>query len=486
LSDRRRSRSGAREAVWPRDHVSSANPPLVADLPYRADSADLFESLVQEASWPVFLDSGRPAGEQGRYDILSADPVARLVTRGAQTWIGTARGTRVSLADPLDLLREALGPLRPGVAGLPFAGGAIGYFAYDLARRFAAIPTLGRDAEGLPEMAVGVYDWAVVVDHHRRETRLVARGAASAGGRFQRLLAGLEARGRRRSHPPFRALAPVSANLSRGQYLARIARIKDYLRDGDCYQVNLAQRFAAPVTGDPWLGYRGLRRLAPAPFSAYLSTPEWQILCTSPERFLQVVEGSVETRPIKGTRARGADGATDAALARALADSAKDRAENLMIVDLLRNDLGKVCAIGSVHVPELFKVEHFPQVHHLVSTVRGRLADGRDALDLLRACFPGGSITGAPKRRAMEIIEALEPHRRGVYCGTIGYIGFDGAMDTNIAIRTLVCSRGLARFWVGGGIVADSDPELEYRETYDKGAALLALLERAEGLRGVR
>jgi len=277
---------------------------------------------------------------------------------------------------------------------------------------------------------------------------------------------------------PFRVLDRVRANLSRAQYLDAFARIQRYLREGDCYQVNLAQRFAAPTQGDPWLAYRELRVMNPAPFGAYLGTPDCQVLCSSPERFLRVRNALVETKPIKGTRPRGADPDEDLRLAAELRASPKDRAENLMIVDLLRNDLGRVCAIGSIEVPTLFAVESFARVHHLVSTVCGRLAAGRTALDLLRACFPGGSITGAPKRRAMEIIEELEPNRRGIYCGAIGYLGFDGAMDTNIAIRTLVHSGGLTRLWAGGGIVADSDAQSEYRETFDKAAPLLDLLER--------
>jgi para-aminobenzoate synthetase component 1 len=256
-----------------------------------------------------------------------------------------------------------------------------------------------------------------------------------------------------------------------------LQRIQRYLHAGDCYQVNLAQRFAAPAQGDPWHAYRRLRRANPAPFGAYLAFDDCCILCGSPERFLQIRNDRVETKPIKGTRPRGRDPDEDRTLAEALRLSPKDRAENLMIVDLLRNDLGKVCAIGSVHVPRLFEIERYAHVHHLVSTVRGRLAAGRSALDLLRACFPGGSVTGAPKLRAMQIIEELEPHRRGVYCGSIGYIGVDGAMDTNIVIRTLVHSAGVARLWAGGGIVVDSDPEAEYRETLDKAAPLLALLE---------
>jgi len=455
----------------------SPDPPQVLDLPYRPDSAPLFASLLGRA-WPMFLDSGRPGCTQGRYDILSADPRRVLVTRGPTTEIRTGSVVQVSRADPFELVQEALGPARPGVPDLPFSGGAIGWFAYDLARRLGPLPCLAADAEGTPELALGIYDWALVVDHEARRSRLVGTDFADLEGYRRRFAEAPADRGAGAPRVPFRVLDRVRANLSRAQYLDAFARIQRYLREGDCYQVNLAQRFAAPTQGDPWLAYRELRVMNPAPFGAYLGAPDCQVLCSSPERFLRVRNALVETKPIKGTRPRGADPGEDLRLAEELRASPKDRAENLMIVDLLRNDLGRVCAIGSIEVPTLFAVESFARVHHLVSTVCGRLAAGRTALDLLRACFPGGSITGAPKRRAMEIIEELEPNRRGIYCGAIGYLGFDGAMDTNIAIRTLVHSGGLTRLWAGGGIVADSVAQSEYRETFDKAAPLLDLLER--------
>lgn len=451
--------------------------PLTRAFPYRPDSSALFAALRQLA-WPVFLDSGRPFSAQGRYDIISAEPSGRLVTRGPRTEIHRAGAVSASLADPFALLGEVLGPVRPGIPDLPFSGGAIGYFGYDLARRLERLPSLAQDAEAIPDMAVGIYDWALVVDHQERRSHLVAPDRASLDERWGLLTAALA--GRAGSPPPgsYRVRDRVRANMSHGRYLESIARIKDYLRAGDCYQVNFAQRFAVPAEGDPWDAYRALRVLNPAPFGAYLDTPECQVLCSSPERFLRLAAGAVETKPIKGTRPRGQDPIEDLLLADALRASPKDRAENLMIVDLLRNDLGKVCAIGSVRVPRLFAIESFARVHHLVSTVTGRLAPDRRAVDLLRACFPGGSVTGAPKLRAMEVIEELEPNRRGVYCGAIGYLGFDGGMDTNIAIRTLVHSAGITRLWAGGGIVADSDPESEYRETYHKAGPLLDLLER--------
>jgi para-aminobenzoate synthetase component 1 len=451
--------------------------PLLTELPYAPDSATLFEAIA-DWPWAVFLDSGLHHPGQARYDILSAQPYTRLVTRGALTEVNGG-GIELSRDDPFELVRRALGFDRACSGPLPFCGGAIGYFGYDLARRLERLPSVARDAERIPEMAIGIYDWAVVVDHLERRTWLVGQGRDPETdlkwGSLVRLFSAPPAE---RARAPFRVTSTVTSNLARARYAKAFDRIARYIDEGDCYQVNLAQRFSAAAAGDPWLAYQALRVMNPAPFGAYLGTPYAHVLSASPERFLRVEDGRVETKPIKGTRPRAGHARLDAELAQALRKSGKDRAENVMIVDLLRNDLSKNCRLGSVKVPRLFDVESFATVHHLVSTVTGELGSGRDALDLLRGCFPGGSITGAPKLRAMQIIEELEPHRRGVYCGAIGYIGFDGDMDVNIAIRTLVHSRGEIRFWAGGGIVADSKLEDEYQETFDKAAAMLKLLRQ--------
>lgn len=451
--------------------------PRLTQLPYHADSAGLFEAIRHEP-WAVFLDSGRPMVEQGRYDILSSDPYLTLVSRGEATEItGFDGSSRVSVDDPLRLLREALlsDPVR-NLQGLPFSGGAMGYFSYDLARRWESLPTLNPDTGHPPEMAVGLYDWALVVDHLERQSWLVGAGRdARTAEQWQQRIAQLSDP-RPADADRFELTQPFRSNLSRAEYQEHFERIQQYIRDGDCYQVNFAQRFQGEFQGDAWAAYRQLRQINPAPFGAFQQTPFLSLLSSSPERFLHLRDGRVETRPIKGTAPRSDDAAEDERLRQALAQSPKDRAENLMIVDLLRNDLGRVCEIGSVRVPRLFGVESFARVHHLVSTVEAVLGTGKDALDLLRACFPGGSITGAPKRRAMQIIEELEDCRRGIYCGSIGYIGFDGNMDTNIAIRTL-CQRGKGlEFWAGGGIVADSRSEAEFQETLDKAAAIFEAL----------
>ncbi len=447
----------------------------ITELPYRADSAELFAQLT-DLPWPVFLDSARPYCDQGRYDILAADPYLTLTTRGAETLITGDERHGSSTTDPLQLLQSYLDEVAQAPGDMPFAGGALGYLAYDLGRRFETLPELAVDDVGLPDMAVGLYDWCVLVDHQQRRSCLLHQPHRR---RPDYDLAAIHARlqGRRDppSRDPFRVVADICPSMQRQDYARAFARIQRYITEGDCYQVNLTQRFSAAVQGDPWLAYARLRQLNPAPFSAFMQTPDGAVLSSSPERFLLLSGDRVETRPIKGTRPRSADPAVDREQALALQNSSKDQAENVMIVDLLRNDLGRACRTGSVRVPELFALESFATVHHLVSTVTGILAAGANATDLLRASFPGGSITGAPKLRSMEIIEELEPNRRSVYCGAMGYIGFNGNMDSNIAIRTLAIAQAHMHCWAGGGIVRDSAEAAEYQESLDKAAAMLRL-----------
>lgn len=449
---------------------------LIAPLPYFSDSAELF-SVCADKTWAVFLDSGYPHSNQGQYDIIAAEPLCTLVTHGDITAITCNGITKTSTDNPFDLVKQQLA-LFPCIApneDLPFNGGAIGYFSYDLARRLETLPTTVQDAEQLAEMAVGIYGWAIIVDHSVQKTYLVGNCAQP---HWQNLIKQFSNISASQEFAAFKVISDITSNMDKDTYFQAFNRIKYYLKEGDCYQVNLAQRFVANYEGYPWTAYQTLRKLNSAPFSCYLNLPEVQILGSSPERFLKLTDGVVETKPIKGTRPRKLDYAADQQQIRNLEASNKDRAENLMIVDLLRNDISKTCKNGSIKVPTLFDVESYATVHHLVSTVTGLLADDQHALDLLKSCFPGGSITGAPKIRAMEIIDELEPNRRGVYCGAIGYIGFNGNMDTNIAIRTLVCSENTIRFWAGGGIVNDSVAEEEYQESFDKAAAMLDLLRK--------
>ena len=448
----------------------------VTELEHVDVVARRFRTLT-DLPWPVWLDSAARAPGTGRFDVLAADPYLMLRSRGPITEITARDGTvEVSTRSPLALLRERLGPQSAPAPGLPFCGGAIGYVGYDFGRRCEPVPALAEADIDMPDLAMGVYDWAVIVDHDGRRSWLV--GGLREERTHEQWPALIKRLGGKpaAATQPFRVLSPPMSNFSREDYARAFERVQDYIRRGDCYQVNLTQRFRARADGDPWAAYLRLRSINPAPFAAFLDFPDGRILCSSPERFLRVTDGRVETKPIKGTRPRSADRARDRELAQELRDSPKDRAENVMIVDLLRNDLGKSCAPGSVRVSKLFDVESFASVHHLVSTVEGQLAPGKDALDLLAGCFPGGSITGAPKVRAMQIIEELEPQRRSVYCGCIGYIGFDGNMDTNIAIRTIVHCHDYVYAWAGGGIVADSEVAAEYQESFDKAAALLEVL----------
>lgn len=435
------------------------------DLPYRTDAARYYAALA-DLPWPVWLDSGG----MSRYDILAAAPHRTLEF-----------DEKASDGDPFDLLRDELGNKGKPIENVPFAGGALGYWGYDLARQMYPLPGNTADGGNLPVMSVGIYDWALVLDHQQHSTRLVshqrfAETAALLPQILQRLKNDTQL-------PPdtFQVQGKITSNFTPDSYALAYASVQRYLQAGDCYQINLAQCFSAAATGDALGAYIALRSMSPAPYSAFLNLPNIQVLCASPERFLRVQNGSVETRPIKGTRPRSTNEQLDRQLADELRSHPKDRAENLMIVDLLRSDLGKSCEPGSVRVPKLFEVESFANVHHLVSTVEGKLAEGRDALHLLRGCFPGGSVTGAPKQRAMQIIEQLEPNRRGIYCGAIGYIGFDGNMDSNIVIRTLVYADNEIRCWAGGGIVADSDEKAEYQETLDKASAMLDLMQHYGG-----
>ena len=453
------------------------SPPRVTELEYSDDVARRFRALA-DLPWPVWLDSAARGGPSGRYDIVAADPYVTLRTRGQSTEIATRGGATVhSPSSPFALLRAQLGERCAPIDDLPFCGGAIGYFGYDLGRRLERLPSIAVADVDMPELAIGIYDWAVVVDHEKRSARLVGVGRdPRTFERWSSLLERLTGQRAAKAGAPFRVLARARSTVSRDEYAGAFRRVQEHIRVGDCYQVNLTQRFEARADGDPWAAYLRLREINPAPFAAYLDFPDGRVLCSSPELFLRVAGDRVETKPIKGTRPRDTDRARDRALAEALRTSAKDRAENVMIVDLLRNDLGKTCLPGSVRATKLFDVESFASVHQLVSTVEGRLAPGKDALNLLEGCFPGGSITGAPKVRAMQIIEELEPQRRGVYCGAIGYVGYDGDLSLNIAIRTLVQHGDSIYAWAGGGVVADSDVDAEYQESLDKAAALLAVL----------
>lgn len=441
------------------------------ELPWPAHISRWYD-CIRHLPWAFWLDSG--GGRMGpgwRWHILVADPRWQVVAENGGTRLTGRDGSSQWLDEgPLEVVRGKLAETPRPCSGLPFCGGALGYLSYDFGRRLMGMSTV---ETGFPEMAMGIYDWAILADREHR--RCWVAGEAIPGGLVEALT---EAARSHAGPAPVQGLRGSPRHLvEREQYGEAFRRIQHYLREGDCYQVNYAQPFEAGFEGDPLALYLTMRQQNPAPYGAYLPFPFGQVLSSSPEQFLQLHDGVVTTRPIKGTRPRGADEAEDERLAMELQASEKDRAENVMIVDLLRNDLGRVCEPGSIEVPALFEVKRFTTVLHLVSTVKGRLRADEDALNLLQASFPGGSITGAPKRRAMEIIDELEGRPREIYCGSIGWIGYDGNMDTNIAIRTLLAKEGRVTYWAGGGIVADSKLDEEYQESLDKAAAFFRLFE---------
>lgn len=474
--------------------------PLLRELPWR-DPAACFDRLRSvHPQGAVFLDSAMGDPHLGRFSTIAVDPFSRLRAVGRRSW----RDDRPVMAggDPFAALEATLAGWRqPTLPDLPpFQGGAAGWLGYDLGQRLEVLPSPRDARRRFDDLALGFYDTVLAFDLAERRCWLIASGRPLDGRReradrarqrmdaWEDLLRGVPtgaaaeedpllpretgARGRRRP-------GTIRANFSRAAYQAAVRRVIDDILAGDIFQANLSQCFRArlPAGDSPWTLYRRLRQSNPAPFAAFLQWDRQALASASPERFLRLdPEGKVETRPIKGTRPRGTTPAADERLAAELLASVKDRAENVMIVDLLRNDLSRVCRDHTVQVPLLCGLESFRTVHHLVSVVTGRLQEGRGAVDLLRAAFPGGSVTGAPKIRAMEIIAELEPTRRGPYCGAVAWLGFDGAMDSSIVIRSFTVKGRAVTFQAGGGIVADSDPAAEYDETLAKAAALMAAL----------
>ena len=459
-----------------------SNDPLVLEIPY-ADPLALF-ARVADDPYAALLHSAA-ADARGRHSFIAAEPFKILVCREGEVEVD---GVPVPGA-PFEIVRAELArhPQAVVPGGGPFRGGAVGYLGYEMGRHLERLPRPPADAMDVPEMQLLFCDVVVAFDHHARTAHIVSTGQPEAAGdaRRVRALERLRAAARRfgaaeAAAPPARpAAAPrVSPDIPREAYELAVRRVVDYILAGDVFQANLSHRLRAelPEGLAPLDLFGRLCAGNPAPFAAYLKLDDLVIASSSPERFLRLSGDTVETRPIKGTRPRGGSPAEDETLAAELLASEKDRAENVMIVDLLRNDLSRVCRDGSVAVPELCALESYATVMHLVSSVTGRLRPGLGPVDLLAACFPGGSITGAPKIRAMEIIAELEPTRRGVYCGAIGYLGFDGAMDTSIVIRTFTIRDRRVTFQVGGGVVAGSTPGGEYDETLAKAAALIRAL----------
>ncbi|MEN9663048.1 MAG: aminodeoxychorismate synthase, component [Verrucomicrobiota bacterium] len=443
-------------------------------------AVELFHRLSRRPGC-FFLDSAQAAGGLGCFSFLGCEPATVFEATGMDIRIISDGATTTRTGQPLAILRELLAARRgPTSELLPFTAGAVGGISYEAGTALEGIASRQPGDFGLPDLHFGFHDGGFAFDHTTGKTYLTAH--AAPGGSDDSTLARLEQvlHEALAAKPPT-AVAPATgaspaANWDKPGYLEAVQRIKDYIAAGDVYQVNLTQRFdAIPGRSAPEL-YLKLRALSPAPFACYYDGGAWQAVGCSPERFLRLRGGRMETRPIKGTRPRGATPEEENRLRAELLASAKDRAELLMIVDLERNDLGRICEFGSVKVDEACRLEEHPTVFHLVGTVSGRPRAGVDVFDCLRATLPGGSITGAPKIRAMQVINELEPVRRGFYTGAFGYLGCDGGCDLNIAIRTILCAGERASYHVGGGIVWDSDPESEFQESLAKGRALRAAL----------
>jgi len=469
--------------------------PLIEEIANARAAPQAFE-FFQSDLYSFFLDSGMDPQRLGRYSFMGSDPFLVMRSRGNQVTIVWQDKEEIEHGNPFDVLGRLLETYRLDYfpAPIPFWGGAVGYLSYDLCHFVERLPSTAVDDLQVPESYFAFYDTIVAFDNLEGKAYIASTGfpELSESRRLKRARTRLEEmEGRlcpssRWSNPAVdswtaegKAQAVLKSNFTPEDYVRAVARVREYIIAGDIFQANISQRFETELTVPPYELHQRLRQINPAPFACYLNFDGVTIVGASPERFLRVDGNWVETRPIKGTRPRGKDPVEDAVLAQELTHSVKDRAENMMIVDLERNDLGRVCQYGTVRVPELAILETFPTVFHLTSTVVGRLWPDKNRIDLLKATFPGGSITGAPKVRAMEIIDELEPTRRSVYTGAIGYLSFGDNLNLNIVIRTFLIKDGKAYFQVGGGIVYDSDPEAEYVETLDKAKALIQALRLA-------
>lgn len=469
-----------------------------ADWPSRLDPWHVLKQLQPSLEHAVLLESGRA----GRYTFLAYQPIAAIRSKHLHTTVTFAEGLQEQYVDenPLHVLRRLLQRYRtPVIPGLPdFTGGAVGYLSYDLNRYLEpSLPDLAEDDLRLPDVYAMIMQDLLVFDHETRAwfcithlptgnlTETVYQAAVER-------LTGLAEEIARMTVPtddtawdelrkrPLASDTPAQVSFSQEQFEEAVRRVQAYIAQGDVFQVNLSVRQSKPIRVQAQDVYEVLRRLNPSPYMGYLHFPEFQLVSGSPELLIKVKDGEVSTRPIAGTRPRGQSDTEDEELVRELVENEKERAEHVMLVDLERNDLGRVCQYGTVEVSEFMVVEKYSHVMHIVSHVKGRLAEGNDAFDAVAAAFPGGTITGAPKVRTMEIIEELEPVKRGVYTGSIGWFGFTGEVEVNIAIRTMIVKDGMAHVQAGAGIVIDSLPEAEYRESLKKAEALWKALELSE------
>ena len=443
---------------------------MIKEIKTKLSSFEIFTIFRNEEN-SFILDSAMDEKKLGRFSFISSNPFKVLKYKD-------------TLKNPLDNLQEELKKYKAqNKTHLPFIGGAVGYLSYDLGNYMERLPRTAIDDTGVYDLYFGLYNWVIVVDHLENKTYIATPDLYIE--EESKIIKKIEGQINEAEKAGIDSICyeekevektRLKSNFTKNEFENAVRKVQDYIRQGDIYQANLTQRFSGKTTLSSYELYRDLRRFSPAPFGAFLNFEHNHILSNSPERFIKCVDKKVETRPIKGTRPRGKNREEDLMLQEELRNSEKDRAELLMIVDLERNDIGRISKIGSVKVPELFVIEPYANVNHLVATVVGEVKDDKDCIDVIKATFPGGSITGAPKIRSMEIIDELEPTQRNVYTGSIGYIGFNGDMDLNIAIRTIIKQDDNVYFQVGGGMTWDSNPEGEYQETLDKAQSIMKAL----------
>ncbi|RKD29135.1 aminodeoxychorismate synthase component I [Thermohalobacter berrensis] len=454
---------------------------LIKEIDTSLDSFQIY-TLFKENKYSFFLDSGMDHGKLGKYSFIGFDPFLVFKSKNDVIHITEDGKKETFYGNPFNKLKEVLNKYKMNYnSRFPFIGGAVGYLAYDLCHHIEKLPRTAVDDVKIPDSFFGLYDGVIIIDHtDKNRVYIASLGIKDLPEKIikdiERTIKSGEEKGVKINIKNKSKNIEFKSNFRKEEYINAVNKIKDYIKAGDIYQANLTQRFECEIEQTPYELYAKLRSINPAPFAAFMDFGEGHIVSSSPERFIKLKNRIIETRPIKGTRPRGKTLEEDRKNREELLSSEKDKAELLMIVDLERNDLGKVSEVGTVKVPELFTLEEYSTVYHLVSTVTGKLKDECDPIDCIMATFPGGSITGAPKIRSMEIIDELEPTQRNVYTGSIGYIGFNEDMDLNIAIRTIVCKDNKAYFQVGGGIVWDSEAQLEYEETLHKGKALMEAL----------
>ncbi|MDA9181071.1 aminodeoxychorismate synthase component I [Gammaproteobacteria bacterium] len=440
------------------------------------ENSCVYGELLHKNDWFIFLDSCNDVGNYGRYDILSSNPRVKVTSNGNHINVIENNLTSSFYDNPLYIL-EKYYKIRKFDTDLPFNNGMIGYFGYEA---FNLLPNNNKDnndSEVFPDIAVGFYDWAIVVDHEKKETWVTFLDKNSI---VDNIITKFSSENLKVKYNHNYNFSDFKQNISEEKYIDNVLKIKEYISSGDCYQVNYSQNFEVNYSGNAWDIYKDLRKINPAPYSSFFKLSDQFIISSSPERFISIKDSLIETKPIKGTLKRLIDKNLDHEQINILKNDEKNIAENLMIVDLLRNDLSKCCELHSVKVTKLFDIESYTSVHHMVSTVVGTLNPKTTSIDILKACFPGGSITGAPKKRAMEIISELENRKRGIYCGSVGYFDGNNNMDTNICIRTITLTENKISFAAGGGIVYDSDPRDEYHESLEKVSVFIKYFSNGE------